>query len=76
MPSNEELRKEPLSDYRKSTGVSGQEQGAHEGPVAGGADNTRGENKPSREGDSGGAKKGKSDPNSGDAGGVQSNPLA
>ncbi|WP_231862200.1 hypothetical protein [Rufibacter sp. DG15C] len=33
-----------------------------DGPVAGGADNTRGENVPSREGQSGGAKKGKFDP--------------
>lgn len=43
----------------KGTGVSGQQPGQHEGPVAGGADNTRGENKPSREGHGGGAKKGK-----------------
>ncbi|WP_225986537.1 hypothetical protein [Rufibacter sp. LB8] len=33
-----------------------------DGPVAGGADNTRGENVPSREGQGGGAKHGKHDP--------------
>ncbi len=46
----------------KGVGVSGQQPGQHEGPVAGGADNTRGENKPSREASTGGAKKGKEDP--------------
>ena len=43
----------------KGVGVSGQQPGQHEGPVAGGANNTRGENKPSREASTGGAKKGK-----------------
>ena len=43
----------------KGVGVSGQQPGQHEGPVAGDATNTRGENVPSREGSSGGAKKGK-----------------
>jgi hypothetical protein len=43
----------------KGVGVSGQQPGTHEGPVAGGAANTRGENKPSREASTGGAKKGK-----------------
>jgi hypothetical protein len=43
----------------KGVGVSGQQPGEHEGPVEGGAANTRGENKPSREASSGGAKKGK-----------------
>lgn len=47
---------------KHAPGVSGQPSGPHEGPVAGGADNTRGENVPSREGHSGGAKKGKFDP--------------
>lgn len=42
--------------------VSGQQQGNQTGPVAGGADNTRGENKPSREGHGGGAKPGKDSP--------------
>jgi hypothetical protein len=48
---------------RKGEGVSGLGKGKQTGPVAGGADNTRGENKPSREGSSGGAKKGKDNPN-------------
>jgi|GEM_PF-3016619 len=47
---------------KKVPGVSGQPSGPHEGPVAGGADNTRGENVPSQEGHGGGAKKGKLDP--------------
>jgi len=47
----------------KGEGVSGHGRGTQTGPVAGGADNTRGENKPSREGSSGGAKKGKNTPN-------------
>ncbi len=47
---------------KKAPGVSGQPSGPQEGPVAGGADNTRGENVPSREGHGGGAKKGKFDP--------------
>lgn len=47
---------------RKGEGVSGLGQGTQTGPVAGGADNTRGENKPSREGNSGGAKAGKDSP--------------
>lgn len=51
------------TDSTKSEGVSGLGKGTQTGPVAGGADNTRGENKPSREGTSGGAKKGKEDPN-------------
>lgn len=35
------------------------DKGKQTGPVAGGADNTRGENKPSHEGNSGDAKEGK-----------------
>ncbi|ARS34562.1 hypothetical protein [Pontibacter actiniarum] len=38
---------------------AGRQRAGQTGPIAGGADNTRGENKPSREGTSGGAKKGK-----------------
>lgn len=48
---------------RKGQGVSGLGQGTQTKGVAGGADNTRGVNKPSREGSSGGAKKGKDNPN-------------
>ncbi|TGE27556.1 hypothetical protein [Hymenobacter metallicola] len=44
---------------KKAPGVAGQLSGPHEGPVAGDATNTRGENVPSAEGRSGGAKKGK-----------------
>jgi hypothetical protein len=47
---------------KQAPGVAGQPSGSHEGPVAGDATNTRGENVPSREGHSGGAKKGKFDP--------------
>jgi hypothetical protein len=47
----------------KGQGVSGLGQGTQTKGVAGGADNTRGENKPSREGSSGGAKHGKNTPN-------------
>lgn len=50
------------TDDTKGGGVSGQSKGKQSGPVAGGADNTRGENKPSREGSSGGAKAGKASP--------------
>lgn len=51
------------TDSTKSEGVSGLGKGTETGPVAGGADNTRGENKPSREGSSGGANKGKDNGN-------------
>jgi hypothetical protein len=47
---------------KKVSGINGQPSGPHEGPVAGDATNTRGENVPSREGHGGGAKKGKFDP--------------
>ena len=50
---------ENQGDFNQDKNVSGRPQGTNTGPVAGGADNTRGENKPSREGSSGGAKKGK-----------------
>ncbi|MFD1185714.1 hypothetical protein [Pontibacter rugosus] len=46
-------------DFEKDKNLSGRPQGTNTGPVAGGADNTRGENKPSSEGNSGGAKSGK-----------------
>ena len=47
---------------RKGEGVSGLGKGKQTGPVAGGADNTRGENKPSQMGSSGGAKQGIDNP--------------
>jgi hypothetical protein len=56
-----ERHAEEHNDFDKKAGVSGQ-GGTSTGPVAGGADNTRGVNKPSREGSSGGAKKGKDTP--------------
>lgn len=43
----------------KGVGVSGQQPGTHNGPVAGDVDNTRIEKKPNRESSTGGAKKGK-----------------
>lgn len=46
---------------KHAPGVSGQPSGPHEGPVAGDATNTRGENVPSAEGHGGGAKKAKAD---------------
>jgi hypothetical protein len=49
------------TDSRKGEGVSGLGKGTQTGPVAGGADNTRGENKPS----SGGANTGKNSGNQG-----------
>lgn len=51
---------------KRTPGISGQPSGPQEGPVAGGADNTRGENVPSGAGHSGGAKQAKADtaPNS------------
>ena len=55
---------EENNDFKKNSGVSGQQPGSVEGPVAGGADNTRGENVSSREGKGAGAKKGKSEGNS------------
>ena len=48
---------ENKGDFDKDKNLSGRPQGTNTGPVAGGADNTRGENKPSREGDNGGANK-------------------
>ncbi|WP_187632187.1 hypothetical protein [Hymenobacter lutimineralis] len=60
---NEHLEKKQSDFGGQVGGVSGQQPGPYEGPVPGGADNTRGENVPSREGHSGGAKKGKLDPN-------------
>lgn len=51
-------------DTGKGFGISGQQPGKHQGPVPGGADNTRGENVPSWQGHSGGAKPHKGSPNS------------
>jgi hypothetical protein len=62
------------SEFGSKPGVSGQQPGPHEGPVAGDATNTRGENVPSREGHSGGAKKGKLDPNPKSPQGSHANP--
>jgi hypothetical protein len=62
-------------DFDKNKNVSGRPQGTDTGPVAGGADNTRGENKPSREGSSGGAKKGKDTPNNDSPQGTNANPT-
>lgn len=62
-------------DFDKDKNVSGRPQGTDTGPVAGGADNTRGENKPSREGSSGGAKKGKDTPNNDSPQGSNANPT-
>lgn len=62
-------------DFNQDKNVSGRPQGTNKGPVAGGADNTRGENKPSREGSSGGAKKGKDTPNYDSLQGSNANPT-
>ncbi len=64
----------PDNDTRKGQGVSGQSNEGQTGPVAGGADNTRGVNKPSREGTSGGAKAGKNTPNQNSPQGSHANP--
>ena len=52
----------PNSMRNQSTEDSTNRPHFQDGPVAGGADNTRGENVPSREGHGGGAKKGKFNP--------------
>ena len=70
--NNRNISEDPNS--RKGEGVSGLGKGTQTGPVAGGADNTRGENKPSREGSSGGAKKGKDTPNQNSPQGSNANP--
>jgi len=63
MSDNKDNISNELKSHEEQGGnVSGQQPGGQTGPVAGGADNTRGENKPSREGHSGGAKKGKASP--------------
>jgi hypothetical protein len=62
-------------DFEQNKNVSGRPQGTDTGPVAGGADNTRGENKPSREGSSGGAKKGKDTPDNDSPQGSNANPT-
>jgi len=61
MKDDQQIPKRP-EQGKKGPGVGGQLSGPHEGPVAGDATNTRGENVPSREGHSAGAKKGKFDP--------------
>jgi hypothetical protein len=71
--NNRNISEDPNS--RKGQGVSGLGKGTQTGPVAGGADNTRGENKPSREGSSGGAKKGKDTPNNNSPQGSNANPT-
>ncbi|MBC5991977.1 hypothetical protein [Pontibacter cellulosilyticus] len=53
---------ENKGDFNQDKNVSGRPEGTDRGPIAGGADNTRGENKKSAEGSSGGAKKGKDTP--------------
>ncbi|MCC9136961.1 hypothetical protein ACFSKU_05335 [Pontibacter silvestris] len=50
------------NELNTHAGVSGQQPGQQTGPVGGSAENTRGENKPSREGTTGGAKPGKASP--------------
>lgn len=64
MKNDQKPPKSPNSDPQsnKAPGVNGRPSGPQEGPVAGDATNTRGENVPSRDGHSGGAKKGKFDP--------------
>lgn len=62
MKNDTQSTKKHTGTGKNPGGVSGQPAGPHEGPVAGGADNTRGENVPSSEGHGGGAKKGKYDP--------------
>lgn len=59
--NNRNISEDPNS--RKGEGVSGLGKGSQTKGVAGGADNTRGENKASREGGSGGAKAGKDNDN-------------
>ena len=51
----------------KGVGVSGQQPAKQEGPMAGDATNTRGQNVPSRESSGEGAKKGKATPGSNNA---------
>ncbi|MBB6612700.1 hypothetical protein H7F15_16780 [Pontibacter sp. Tf4] len=71
--NNRNVSEDPNS--RKGQGVSGLGQGTQTRGVAGGADNTRGENKPSREGSSGGAKAGKNTPNTDSPQGANQNPT-
>ena len=64
--NKDNISNELKSHDNQGGNVSGRPQGTDTGPVAGGADNTRGENKPSKEGKSGGAKKGKASPDHND----------
>ena len=75
MKNSAENIAEENNDFSKKGGVSGQQPGPHEGPVAGGADNTRGENVPSREGSGAGAKQGKSRADSDYPQGTHANPA-
>jgi hypothetical protein len=70
--NNRNISEDPNS--RKGEGMSGLGKGSETKGVAGGADNTRGENKPSREGSSGGAKHGKQNPNQESPQGSNANP--
>ena len=62
MASNNDKSNEELKRQADESG-NGQQKGNQTGPVAGGADNTRGENKPSTEGHGGGAKPSKGNQN-------------
>lgn len=57
--NKDNISNELESHDNQGANVSGRPEGTDTGPIAGGADNTRGENKPSREGNSGSEKKGK-----------------
>lgn len=59
----------------KGVGVSGQQPGQHEGPVAGGADNTRGENVPRAEGTGTGAERARPDAGNDSPQGSNANPT-
>lgn len=73
---NQEGRSQSQQDNTgKNVGVSGQNPAKNEGPVAGNAANTRGENVPSREGSSGSAKQGKVNPEMKTPQGSKANPA-
>ncbi|WP_460920500.1 hypothetical protein [Pontibacter brevis] len=60
--NKDNISNELKSHAGKGGNVSGQQPGDITGPVGGSAENTRGENKPSREGHGGGAKPGGDSP--------------
>ncbi|MGV3502799.1 MAG: hypothetical protein ACO1O1_03780 [Adhaeribacter sp.] len=62
MKSKNENPNQKNDDFGQKGGVSGQPPASHQGQVSGDARNTRGMNVPSHQGQSGGAKKGKFDP--------------